>query len=1171
MLRGMDGAGHARELRVTSTVSPARATVSATRGGAQLAAATVVSLVANYLFLLGAGRLLGSRDYSTLAALTGLLTVVLLPSGALQMAVSREVSRHEALGEEREAAAFVRALVVLGLKVTVPLVVVAFALIVPLRHLLNIDSSPAVALAFVSLTVALLAPIAFGVLQGYQRFGTLAWASAAPMIVRLGLLIILAVAGLRLYGAIAALTASALAGAAIGLVAIRDRWSKELRAPAPSLRPFLRYLWPVAVGLFAISLLTNADILIVKARFPAHEAGVYAAASAFARVAFFLPSTILAVLFPRTAARVARGERSDDILGRSIIVTAGFCVLLTAFYAVAGHQLVRLSFGAQFAGAANLLVLFCVAMTLFSLTNVFVGYHLSRGDNRFAWIVAAGVVVQLGLLASVPGSLRGVLWVDVAVGAVLVVAHELVMGSSTTALRSGVRRFDLQSLVRRVVAASIGARLAFFEACIVLACYSGLAIAITWPLTAHLGDRLPGASPNDGLGTASWFWQLQHEGGYHFLGTTHHTFSGAPLGWEQGNALNFQWLWPYYPAYLLSTAVGSISALNVVTLSGFALSGAAMYLLVRKLGCGRIAASWAGLVFVVFPWHMQRALAGHASLTHIEAFPLFLLAGLAWLRRPTDGRALLVGLAVVFAWLTSGYFGTMALLALVPVTVVGWLRQRRHGEARLRAFRNGAIVWGISLVGAGVLAAVAVFGGGTGGISIGRTDVNLRLFGSRLSSYLPDPMNPLAGKLTRHLDAHVAGSVVRDAGGEWILYPGLLTVALAAVWLVAVARGRAGGMRSVGSVLVSLVFLGVSFAIPDPVSIFGASLHPMPSWVLLKIIPSFRVPTRMGVVIMLGLAPLAAFGLDRIIRAVGRRVGTRGFGTAGMVTVGVVACVLSLAELTIRPFPLLAGTLPAEYSAVSRTPSGVLAEYPMQESGSFTNSYYSYWQRRHGRPLVNGAGLGTPGDDLRRMLVDPAGPTARSLALLGVTTIVTRSSTYAWAEGMKLPDATSYGPGYSLVSRFADGARVWLVTAHPALAVAVFRGSDVEEPLRRASDPGAFYSLKGDVVRVDLYATTASRSLFTMPVLRPGSATSVVVTGAHGSQVARIDAGSSVSIPLAIPAGHSAVTIRLPRSLGYRAQTPSNAPAFGVPRFGTLHPVGPTPLLQPFVLSRKPL
>ena len=94
-------------------------------------------------------------------------------------------------------------------------------------------------------------------------------------------------------------------------------------------------------------------MLVAKARFADEDAGAYAAASAFARVAFFLPATLLAVLFPRTAARHGRGEETDDILGRSLIVVAGFCGLLTLGYCMTGRGLVHTTFGADFAPAAT--------------------------------------------------------------------------------------------------------------------------------------------------------------------------------------------------------------------------------------------------------------------------------------------------------------------------------------------------------------------------------------------------------------------------------------------------------------------------------------------------------------------------------------------------------------------------------------------------------------------------------------------------------------------------------------------------------------------------------------------------------------------------------------------------------------------------------------------------
>src|SRR5213078_3315408 len=137
---------------------------------------------------------------------------------------------------------------------------------------------------------------------------------------------------------------SGIASTVVAVALLRKPLTRAARATRPELTPFLRYLWPVVVGLIGVAILTNVDLLLVKARFSG-DAGGYAAASAFARVAFFLPATILAVLFPRTAARQARGESTDDILGRALIVTAVFCGLLALFYAAAGRGLLVATFG----------------------------------------------------------------------------------------------------------------------------------------------------------------------------------------------------------------------------------------------------------------------------------------------------------------------------------------------------------------------------------------------------------------------------------------------------------------------------------------------------------------------------------------------------------------------------------------------------------------------------------------------------------------------------------------------------------------------------------------------------------------------------------------------------------------------------------------------------------
>ena len=390
-----------------------RAAASGTRSGVILAGASAGSIVANYAFLLAAGRVLGSEEYGSLAALLGLLSVVLIPAAALQMAVSREISRRVASGDHTGANAFALGTLRVSFVSTAPLLALALALAVPLSDLLHIHSVGIVVLAEVTLATALVFPVAIGVLQGLQRFHALAAMYAFPLVVRLAVFAAVAAAGFRLGGAIFAALVGAVAGTVLALALIRTPLGTSAALPRRELASFFRYLGPVAVGLVGIALLTHVDILIVKARFSGNEAGAYGAASAFARVAFFLPATILAVLFPLTAARQARGEKTEDILGRSLLATTVFCGLLTIFYAATGPGLVGTTFGSDFTEGGRVLAPFSLAIGLYSLANVLVGYHLSRGETRYAWIVAGAVLVQVAVLAVVPSSLRGVVWANV--------------------------------------------------------------------------------------------------------------------------------------------------------------------------------------------------------------------------------------------------------------------------------------------------------------------------------------------------------------------------------------------------------------------------------------------------------------------------------------------------------------------------------------------------------------------------------------------------------------------------------------------------------------------------------------------------------------------------------------------------------------------------------------
>jgi len=1064
---------------------------SGARSGALLAAATAVSIVAAYVFLLLAGRILGSEDYGSLAALLGLLTIVLLPAGALQMAVSREISRRVATGDADGAGRLARGTLHAALIATAPLLAVALALASPLAHLLHIHSVALVVLALLTLSTTLVFPLALGVLQGLQRFPALAVLYVFPWLVRLLVFAIAYAAGYRLGGAVFATLVGAIAATALALVFIRERLQGAGTLPRSELQTFVRYLWPVAVGLIGITLLTNVDVLIVKARFSADEAGAYAAASAFARVGFFLPAAILTVLFPRTAARQARGEETQDILGRSLLATAAFCGLLAIVYAAAGAGLVSMTFGRDFSEGGEVLAPFALAIGLASIANVLVGYHLSRGEKRYAWIVAVAVVVQVVALAVIPSSLRGVVWTNVVIGVLLLAAHELLVGSSAPALRAGARHLFAGTGVRL--------RRLTVETALALLGSTLFVCVLMWPIVRHLSSSIIGSPGSDSTGSVAFLWTLQHESGYHILGNTHHTLSGAPFGWDEGNGLNIQWFLPYYPAYLATKVFGAVAAYNLVTLAGYVLSGASMYLLARYLDCSRLVAAWAAVVFIIFPWHFARA--EHASLTHLEVLVLLVLALVAATRRPTWLRFGLVGAATVACWLTSGYFGGMAVVTVIAFAC---------GAALTTSLRRGLVLvggtTGAMVIGSGLVAIAAYASGASASAGGHRDESALTAYGLHPLELVVPAANHLFFGLDSFWSRHLHGSNATETSN----YLGLLTFALALGWIVYALRRRV--VLPVTAGLVAAFVVGFLFSLPSPVA--GI---PMPSKLLWHVLGGFRVPSRWDPLLMTTLLPLAALGLE----AIRRRVAVRRLEAGAALVAAAIA--VSFVELgTHRTHHFRTVPIPPEYTALEQeTPTGILAEYPLGYS-----DIYRLWQRLHDRPLVNGAPEGSIADQAHLMVLDPKEPgTASALSLLGVTAIVLHPG--GPGDVPVQPREPVTAEGYRLIGRFPDASSVWTVVAPPAPAFVLLSGGFA---LPRRLDSGVIgYPLiaSGGVAVIELRARTPGIVRVEFDASAPGAQHRLRVQDTQGEHPYPFTGSMHFDANIEVPRGVSQLLLKV--------------------------------------------
>lgn len=387
-------------------------------------AATVVTNGANYLYSLIMGRQLGPDLFGEFTALLGILMILSVATQSVQTVVARYVTSVQRDHGTAGALAFCRRVLGRLTLFGVTAFIVWIPLSWPLAAVLQIDSPAPVIAAGSALILGFSLPVLWGLYQGEQRFRSLGSSMMVVAVGRLAVGIPLVALGASVTGAIGALTVSTVVAFAIAYPSLRGSVRLKERVGPPA-RALLAYGLPTTAGLAAWTLLTNLDVVFVKALATSTEAGYYGAAATIGKIPLFLPIALGLVIFPKAAARHAAGLDSRMLMrntGRVVVVTS---VALIALAAVAGEQALSVMFGASYTPAQELVVPVVAAMCMFALTNVMLFYYLSVDRMPFAVILFGAVVVQAIALALVAADPLAAAYVQLGVGLALMAVNEI--------------------------------------------------------------------------------------------------------------------------------------------------------------------------------------------------------------------------------------------------------------------------------------------------------------------------------------------------------------------------------------------------------------------------------------------------------------------------------------------------------------------------------------------------------------------------------------------------------------------------------------------------------------------------------------------------------------------------------------------------------------------------
>ena len=366
--------------------------------------ASAVNYASNLVF----SRVLTPAGYGDFTALIALTVIVAVPSGAAQTVIADRLAAYKAAGDDHTVGYLIRhasAHVMVYSTVLGILYIVAIPLIADVMNLQS--ASTAVALAPM-LVLSFFTPIAFGILQGLERF------------VALGFVMLWIAVSRILFGVPWALSnfghgpGGAFLGMAVGnLTALlvvawiirRQRAPAGLGAARAGVRRRVDSRQVAAGAAFiAFAALSNLDVILAKLLLNARESGEYAALATVEKIIVFLPGAVALLMVPMAAkARVGR-QSTQRVLRLSALAVAGATVLVALPAVLAPSFVISTMFGANYSGADAGVAAIALAGAGLALTYLLVVYTVAIRDQRWVYLVVGGIVLQVVAIGVFHGS-----------------------------------------------------------------------------------------------------------------------------------------------------------------------------------------------------------------------------------------------------------------------------------------------------------------------------------------------------------------------------------------------------------------------------------------------------------------------------------------------------------------------------------------------------------------------------------------------------------------------------------------------------------------------------------------------------------------------------------------------------------------------------------------------
>lgn len=351
----------------------------------------------NFLYQIFMARNLSYVNYGILNSLFSIFMIISLPIAAFTTMVAKFTSEYAARKETEEAYVFIFRLIQHMFIVSSIFIVVYFFYALHMKDFLKLDSITPIYIVGCLLFFMNISSITLGGLQGFESFIWYSVSNLSGAIIKFVLAVLFVWLGWAVLGALSAVLIAQFLSLLVSFIPFRKYISKYFFTTKKEINLLsrYRYITPILLTYISYAVLVNIDIILVKHFFKPLEAGFYSIAQMIGKIVLFLPLAIATVMLPRVSGLYAQKMDSQEILKKSLIITAGLCISVVLFYNMYPEFMLKV-FTAKVDGQIILLGrLFSIAMTFFSLLYVLLLYQLSINNLRFIKWILFGALLQI--------------------------------------------------------------------------------------------------------------------------------------------------------------------------------------------------------------------------------------------------------------------------------------------------------------------------------------------------------------------------------------------------------------------------------------------------------------------------------------------------------------------------------------------------------------------------------------------------------------------------------------------------------------------------------------------------------------------------------------------------------------------------------------------------------